>query len=159
MTMSNAAGRIAAIDQTDAAELCDRAQTALDRLVGLMNEETTLLRAGHFRDLGPLTAQKTQAAQDYVGLARAVQRQGERLARDAPVHFAALHATHERLATQMAENLRVVATMKRVTDDLLSDVAETVGRRTRTNTYSARGVVGGPAPSAAAHGIAVNRTL
>ena len=70
----------------------------------------------------------------------------------------ALGQGHERLATQMAENLRVLATAKTVTEDLLSDVAKIVGQQDRARAYGRSGVVAND-PASSARGIAVNRAL
>ncbi len=70
----SAAERIAALDGLAPAELCRRTGAALAALVEVMNAETTLLRAHRYREATGLTAEKTQLAQDYVGLSRAVQR-------------------------------------------------------------------------------------
>ena len=69
-----AADRLAALENLDAQTLCTRAETALAALVEVMNRETTYLRAGHMREATALTGEKTQHAQDYVAIARAVQR-------------------------------------------------------------------------------------
>lgn len=156
--MPTAAERLASLDQLPAADLCDVAQTTLDSLVGILNQETVLLRAGRARASSELTAEKTRLAQDYMGLARAVQRQVDRLKREAPTALATLQASHERLAMQMAENLRVIATARSVTEDLLTDVAEAMAARERPRTYSANGIVGGNAPRPAA-GVSINRAL
>ena len=156
--MPTAAERLASLDQLLAADLCGLAQTTLDALVEILNQETVLLRAGRARAASELTADKTRLAQDYMGLARAVQRQLERLRREAPDLLHALQASHERLAMQMAENLRVIATARAVTEDLLTDVAEAMATRERPRTYSANGQIGGAAPRAAA-GVSINRAL
>ena len=156
--MMTAAERLSAIDDLPAPDLCRRAAGVLDALVAVMNEETTLLRAGRTRDAAGLTAEKARLAQDYVGLARAIQRQSARLQREAPEAVQALRAGHERLATQMAENLRVIATARDVTDDILSDVARTIGQAARAKTYGSGGEVPATAGQSA-HGIAVNRSL
>lgn len=156
--MSPAADRIAFLDSLPAEELCAQAEAALQALVTVMNEETTLLRAGRFRDAASLTAQKTQLAQDYVVFARSVQRQTERLAAEAPASLDRLHKNHDALATQMAENLRVIATAKTLAEDLIGDVAETVGAKDHTRTYNRTGEVKMPR-TASARGIAVNRAL
>ncbi|RUT33135.1 hypothetical protein EMQ25_08410 [Arsenicitalea aurantiaca] len=153
-----AADRLAALDALPADTLCTRAEHALKALVEVMNEETTLLRAGHFRRASALTPTKAQYAQDYVGFSRAIQRQLGRLRREAPDRLATLQTGHERLALQMAENLRVIATARNVTEDLLGDVARTVGAQARTRTYGARGTVGSD-PAQPARGIAINRAL
>jgi hypothetical protein len=156
--MMNAAQRLAAIDEMPAVELCNRAIECLDRLVTIMNEETTLLRAGRTRDAVRLTAEKTALAQDYTGLVRSIQRQTARLLKEAPDEVRILRAGHERLATQMAENLRVLATAKSVTEGILTDVATTVGANARAKTYGPSGEVP-DRPVAAARGIAINRAL
>jgi cell division septum initiation protein DivIVA len=153
-----AAARLAALDTLPAEQLCTSAEAALSALVDVMNQETTLLRAGRLLQAGQLTADKTRLAQDYVTFARAVQRQTPRLNAEAPVALARLRAGHESLATQMAENLRVLATAKSVTEDVLSDVARTVGQQNRAKTYGTAGKVAAD-PAASARGIAVNRAL
>jgi hypothetical protein len=122
-----------------------------------MNEETTLLRAGRHRDAGVLGAEKTRLAQDYVGYARAVQRQLERLQAQAPRDVERLKLGHERLATQMAENLKVIATARVVTEDILTDVAQQVARTAGPKTYGAGGQMN--TARAPGSGIAVNRAL
>jgi hypothetical protein len=147
-----AAARLAALDSLPAADLCGRAEEALSALVDVMNQETVLLRAGHLRQAGQ------RLAQDYVTFARSIQRQADRLSAEAPEALAGLRQGHEKLATQMAENLRVLATAKTVTEDVLTDVARMVGQQNRTKTYGAAGIVATD-PAASARGIAVNRAL
>lgn len=156
--MTAAADRLAALDNLPAVDLLQRAAVTLDALVTIMNEETTLLRAGHMREATNLTAEKTRLAQEYTGLVRSIQRQSARLVKEAPEEVQKLRAGHERLATQMAENLRVIATARAVTEDVLTDVARSVGQHARPKTYGAGGQLDAPA-AAAARGIAINRSL
>jgi flagellar biosynthesis/type III secretory pathway chaperone len=156
--MTTAAQRIAAIDEMPAAELCTSALKVLEALVSVMNEETTLLRAGRTREASTLTGEKTALAQDYVGLVRSIQRQTARLLKEAPVEVRMLRAGHERLATQMAENLRVIATARSVTEEILTDVAKAVGQAQRPKTYGATGEMTESA-TVSARGIAINRAL
>lgn len=153
-----AAARLAALDNLPANQLCQMAEIALAALVDVMNQETTLLRAGHMRQASTLTPEKARLAQDYVGFARSVQRQAERLKAQAPDGVARLRLGHERLATQMAENLRVLATSRTVTEDLLTDVAKIVGQQNKARTYGYGGTITAD-PAASARGIAVNRAL
>lgn len=153
-----AAERLAALEELDAATLCARAETSLSGLVEIMNRETTLLRAGHMREAGELTADKTRLAQDYVTIARAVQRAAPRLKAEVPERIENLRRGHEALATQMAENLRVLATARNVTESLLADVARQVNSGQQPKTYSAPGTPA-PRPEEALKGISVNRAL
>lgn len=156
--MTTARERLAALDELPAPELCGRAAGTLDELATIMNQETTLLHAGRMREAGALAADKTRLAQDYVTLARSVQRQLERLKAEAPDALERLRSGHERLATQMADNLKVIATARSVTEDLLGDVAAKVGRGAGPTTYGTSGLVGTKADQTA-RGIAVNRAL
>lgn len=156
--MKNAAERLAALDSLPARELCGTASQTLAALVGILNQETTLLRAGRVRESSALTADKATLAQDYMTYARAVQRQLPRLKAEAPAALAALQQLHERLATQMAENLRVIATARAVTEDLLTDVAAAMSAASRPRTYSAGGQVAVQPPTLAS-GLSINRAL
>ncbi|QQR40271.1 hypothetical protein [Devosia rhizoryzae] len=153
-----AAARLAALDTLPAGDLCSRAETALASLVNVMNQETMLLRAGHLRQASELTPEKTRLAQEYVTFARAIQRETKRIVAEAPQLMDRLRAGHESLATQMAENLRVLATAKTVTEDVLTDVARMVGQNNRTKTYGTAGRVTAD-PASSAKGIAINRAL
>ena len=151
----SAAERIAALDDLPARDLIAFTEGTLRALVEAMNQETTLLRAGRFREAGTLGAEKTRLAQDYVGYSRAVQRQIERLKTEAPGDISLLKQGHEQLATQIAENLKVIATTRNVAEDLLNDVAKQLARSSRPKTYGAGGEVN--TPRAISGGLAVNR--
>jgi len=156
--MSSAAERLKAIDTLPANDLCRIVLSTLDRLVGVLNQETVLLRAGRVREAGELTSEKTRLAQDYMGFARSVQRELPRLRVEAPAMVEAMKVRHEQFATQMAENLRVIATARAVTEDLLTDVANAMSAQQRPKTYGATGVLSGqpPVPST---GVSINRAL
>jgi len=153
-----AAARLAALDSMPANELCQVAASALAALVDVMNQETTLLRAGRLLDASKLTPDKARLAQDYVTFARSVQRQTARLKIEAPEAVERLRHGHEALATQMAENLRVLATARNVTEDILTDVAKVVGQQSKAKAYGRAGTITAD-PSNSARGIAVNRAL
>jgi hypothetical protein len=153
----SAAQRLAALDDLPARDLIAFTEGTLRALVEVMNQETTLLRAGRHREAGVLSADKTRLAQDYVSYSRAVQRQIDRLKAEAPDDVGMLRLGHERLATQMAENLKVIATARAVTEDLLTDVAQPVARATKPKTYGAAGQMNEPQVSSG--GLTLNRAL
>ncbi|MEQ1769448.1 MAG: hypothetical protein ABL879_06365 [Devosia sp.] len=152
----SAAERIATLDELPAVDLVAFAEGTLSALVRVMNNETMLLRAGRYRDSIALGAEKTRLAQDYVTYSRAIQRQLARIMSEAPNEVIRLRQGHEQLATQMAENLKVIATARAVTEDVLIDVAASVGRQGQTKTYGATGELP-TAPRLPGTGIAVNR--
>jgi len=142
----------------EARTLCISTEAALSNLVDVMNQETVLLRAARYEQAAQISAKKAEIAQHYVGLARLVQKDNERLLKEAPVEMKILLAGHEKLATQIAENLRVLATARDVTQTLLRDVATSVGRTSQPNTYGASGKMSSPS-GRQANGIAINRAL
>lgn len=150
--------RFAQLNGSDATQLCARAEQTLIELVEILSRETMLLRAGNMSEAAKLATRKAQLAQDYVGLARAVQNQAERIRQTAPNALARVRARHESLATQMADNLRVLATARQVTEDLLSDVATTLGKKRGPAVYGATGAMAAP-PDQAMRGLSVNRAL
>ena len=154
----SAAKRITQLNQLDAYELCDKTDRKLVALVDILNKETMLLRAGRLKEAGTLTPEKTQLCQDYVMLARTVKRESERLKKQAPEQLNSLQQRHESLATQMAENLRVLATAKTVAEDILSDVARSVSANAKPKTYNTSGYLSSESPDMA-HGLAIDRAL
>jgi hypothetical protein len=156
--MNSAAERLKAIDTLPATDLCGIAISTLDRLVAIINQETLLLRTGRMREAGALTEEKTRLAQDYMGFARSVQRVLPRLKIEAPAMVDAMRVRHEQFATQMAENLRVIATARAVTEELLTDVATAITATQRPKTYGAGGTMTGQPPMAAT-GVSINRAL
>lgn len=155
----SAVERIRTLDHTDPAVLCQQTETALIELVALLNKETTLLRAGRLTEASTFSAEKAQKSQDYVVLARAVKRVAPQLKISAPEHLENLKKRHEAFATQMAENLRVLATTRNVTKDLLADVAKTAGAQQKPQTYGNSGQVAAHAQPNNIQGISVNRAL
>jgi len=151
----SAAQRIAALDDLPARDLIAFTDGTLRALVDVINRETTLLRAGRHDDAMSLGAEKTSLAQDYVVYSRSVQRQIGRLKAEAPGDLAMLKNGHGRLATQLAENLKVIATVRTVTEDLMSDVAAQLARAARPKTYGASGELN--TTRAVSGGLAVNR--
>lgn len=152
-----AAQRLAALDDLPARDLIAFTEGTLRALVDVMNQETTLMRNGRHRDAGTLGAEKTRLAQDYVSYSRAVQRQIERLKVEAPNDIGLLKQGHERLATQMAENLKVIATAREVTEHILTDVATQLERAAKPKTYGAAGMMN--QTHKASGGITINRAL
>ncbi len=154
----SAANRLAQLDNLEANDLCNKTSMALDALLDIMNQETMLLRAGRLKEAGVLTPKKSQISQDYVTLARAVKREAERLKIQAPLAIEKLKIKHESLATQMADNLRVLATARNVTQDLLSDVAKSVGNSQKPKTYDTGGIISSQ-NTAPIKGLSVDRAL
>jgi hypothetical protein len=150
------AGLMEQID--DPVLVCERARTTLNELVDITSRETILLRSGQLLEAGELSAGKTRLAQEFVQLARTVQHNAAAIKAAAPQAMAALKAGHAALATQMAENLKVLGSAKTLTQNLLADVAKRTGKATETSAYGHTGVAP-PPPGLAAKGISIDQSL
>ena len=155
---NSANDRLNAQRQMDAATLCRSTRAALESLANIMNQETVLLRTGHYEKAADLSTQKAQIAQEYVSLARVVQHQSARLFDESPADLRILQAEHEKLATQMAENLRVLATARTVSQSVLNDVASAVGQTQSPQTYAASGQMSSRSQTKAS-GLSLNKSL
>ncbi|WP_029040892.1 hypothetical protein [Cucumibacter marinus] len=140
------------------AELCAATQTALEAFIDIMNRETILLRAGKLEEAGQLSADKARLAQDYVLYARRVQHNAAAIAAEAPDAVKALKRGQEALAAEMAANLKMLASARSITEQLISDVAGRMGQSAQVGSYGNTGKA--PAASTSqVKGISVNRAL
>jgi hypothetical protein len=137
-------------------EVCAEAHQTLTRLVDVMNNETTLLRAGRLLEASELAAPKAELAQKYVGLARAIQHNTKFLKENAPHLLVELQKHQSALATQMAENMRVLATAKSLSEEIVGDVAAKLGQVQKPKTYGGNGAAAAKVQSF--QGVSINKT-
>ncbi|MCZ4272694.1 hypothetical protein [Maritalea porphyrae] len=139
-------------------KVCADADIALHSLVDVTNKETNLLRAGKLLEASELAARKAELAQTYVGLARAIQSNAQEIKETAPHLLQKLQQGQAALATQMAENLRVLATAKSLTEEIVSSVASQLGQSNQTAAYGNTGR-GTATQAASIKGVSVNTSL
>ncbi len=146
-------------DASNPAALIGATRAALDELAVIMNEETTLLRSGQYEQAASLSARKATTGQEYVQLARTIQNNTDKLSRSAPDLLRQLQGKHEKLATQIAQNLKVLATARNVTRSILGDVADAVAKTSQPDTYAPNGTMTRAPANGQASGISLNRSL
>jgi len=139
-------------------QVCADAELSLRALVDIMNNETNLLRSGKLLQASELAAEKTTLAQKYVGLARAIQSNAKEIRTKAPHLLEKLQQGQAALATQMAENLRVVATAKSLSEEIVSSVASQLGNSNETSAYGNTGQ-GNAGTAPQMKGVSINTTL
>ncbi|MFT6659582.1 hypothetical protein [Maritalea sp.] len=142
----------------DPEQVCADADLSLRALVDIMNNETTLLRAGKLMQASELAADKAELAQKYVGLARAIQSNAAEIKEKAPQLLQKLQQGQASLATQMAENLRVLATAKSLTEEIVSSVAAQLGQSNQAGAYGNTGR-GTNTQAPSVKGVSINTTL
>lgn len=124
----------------DAARLVDAALDALDTLEPLVEEETRLLKAGKVRDALAMALTKHGAAQDYTRCLEMLKGNAIAIGRFQPERLDELKERHAAFSAAMALNLAVVSTARTVSEGLLRDLADAMGRNASPKTY-ARGAI------------------
>jgi hypothetical protein len=119
----------------DAEALVSTAIAALDQLEPLIEEETRLFKSGKVREALKMAVDKNDAAQRYTLCLEALKNNAIAIGRFQPADLDQLRGRHEQFSTKMALSLAVVATARTVSEGLLRDLADTVGRNASPKTY------------------------
>lgn len=148
-----------AIDGTaEAEQVCAHFGEVMDTLLGVLDEETRLVRAGRLRDAAGLAASKQELARLYLADVERVKRCGSYLTQRSPAVLARLRERHDTFRALLQINLTVLATAHAVSEGLIRGVSNEIARKTAPQTYGASGRANAPGPSAA-RPLAVSRRL
>lgn len=142
----------------DASELCRNARIAMRELLDIIQQETDHLQAGDVWKAAELQEEKTRRAESYFHFSRAVQANIYKLETIAPQALEEIKSQHDSMATDLAENLRIVAVARALTEDLISDVSKQLGQGRRPTTYSRTGAMAHKQLSNV-EGLSVNKSL
>jgi hypothetical protein len=127
MTPASEAAKAPQIKTREAAEeLVSDLVTAMDDLLGVLAEETALVRAGQLRAARELTDSKNDRAAAYTRLMLVARDEVDALARFLPDETEALKRRHELFRAEVQINLAVIATARDVAEDLIRQVATEV---------------------------------
>ena len=125
-----------------AAELLD----VMSKLLGVVEKETELVRAGKVREAMQLEEQKSTLSGRYVKAIETLRVAQEQLAQVAPELLASLKRHHETFHAMLQINLTVLATAHAVSEGIIRGVNAEVQRRNMPNTYTAAGQRATPGP-------------
>jgi hypothetical protein len=119
----------------DAEALVDFALATLDALEPLIAEETRLFKAGKIRAGLALALTKAQSVQRYTLALEGLKRNAVAIGRFRPERLDELRARHEAFGEAMALNTLVIATARTVSESLLRELADGLGRNASVTTY------------------------
>ena len=120
----------------DAEELVRSALDCLDRLEPLIEQETSLFREGKVRDALAMAMEKNEAAQGYTLCLEYLKSNAIAVGRFQPSGLDDLRRRHEVFADLMRLNLAVVATARTVSESLLRELANTLGKNASPTVYA-----------------------
>jgi hypothetical protein len=143
----------------EAAQLTAHFVEVMDALVGVVQRETELVRAGHLAKAAELEATKADLTCRYIADTLRLRASQTQLARIVPAErLAALRERHDTFRALLQINLTVLATAHAVSEGIVRGVSGEMARKSTPQTYGASGRANVPGRSAAAP-IAVSRVL
>jgi hypothetical protein len=130
----------------------------LDMLLGVVQQETELVRAGRLSAAAQLTASKTDLTRLYVTDTLRLRANQKQIAQLAPGMVETLRRRHDEFRALLQINLTVLATAHAVSEGIVRGVSDALTRKAAPQTYGSSGRANAPSPRAA-QPLAVSRTL
>jgi hypothetical protein len=123
----------------EARKLAEELMDVMSALLGIIERETELVRAGKIREAMAFESQKTEASRRYVGAVTRVKASHQYLAKTSPDLLATLRRHHDTFRAMLQVNLTVLATAHAVSESIVRGVNAEIQRRNIPNTYGASG--------------------
>jgi hypothetical protein len=142
----------------EARKVAERLMDAMSALLGLIEHETELVRAGKVREAMTLESKKQELSRNYVGAVSELKANQAQLAKSAPELLSTLHRHHDAFRAMLQVNLTVLATAHAVSESVVRGVNAEIQKRNVPNTYTAAGRRATPGPRHITP-LAVSRTL
>jgi hypothetical protein len=143
--------------QAEAEQAIGDLAAVIEKLSGIIEEETKLVRAGHVRKATALEPTKSQlAGQLYVTSERL--RANAKALKSAPAHRAALLKLQDQFRALLQKNMVVLATAHAVSEGIMRRLSGDLTRKASPQVYGASGRTAAPHPRNG-RPLAVSRSL
>lgn len=129
-----------------ARKIAEHLMDAMSSLLGLIERETELVRAGQVREAMTLESKKQELSRNYVGAVSQLKANQASLAKSAPELLSTLHRHHDAFRAMLQVNLTVLATAHAVSESVVRGVNTEIQKRNVPNTYTAAGRRAAPGP-------------
>ena len=140
------ATRPAASTPPDIARLTKELMDVMGALLGVVDQETELVRAGKVREAMRLETQKSDLSRRYMIAVEHLKSMQTMLAQTEPELLTTLRRHHDTFRAMLQANLTVLATAHAVSEGIVRGVNAEVQRRNIPNTYTATGRRAAPGP-------------
>jgi hypothetical protein len=131
---------------SEAKDVIAHLSDVMDALLGIVDQETSLVRAGHLRDAAKLEPTKSDLARLYVTDAARLKISAPYLSQTAPGVLAVLRERHQSFQALLQVNLTVLATAHAVSEGIMRGLSEEIARKASPQTYGASGRANAPKP-------------
>jgi hypothetical protein len=142
----------------DGERLVEHLTEILDALLGIVEQETELVRAGRISQAAQLEARKAELCGLYLGATERLKANSAFLAANLPEKVDKLRRRHDTFRALLQINLTVLATAHAVSEGIIRGVAGELTRKAAPQTYCPSGRPTAPAPNAV-RPVALSRTL
>ncbi|APG10678.1 hypothetical protein BKD09_20325 [Bradyrhizobium japonicum] len=123
----------------EARKVAEQLMDAMNALLGLVERETELVRAGQVREAMTLESKKQELSRNYVSAVSELKTNQAQLAKSAPELLSTLHRHHDAFRAMLQVNLTVLATAHAVSESVVRGVNAEIQKRNVPNTYTAAG--------------------
>lgn len=130
----------------EARKLAENLMDVMSALLGVIERETELVRAGKIREAMALGPNKTELSRHYAGAVGHLNGSHKYLAKAAPELLTTLHRHHDIFRAMLQVNLTVLATAHAVSESIIRGVNTEIQRRNIPNTYTSAGRRAAPGP-------------
>ena len=142
----------------EARKLAEQLMDVMSTLLGVIERETELVRAGKIREAMSSEKKKAELSRQYVAVVTRLKASHQYLAKSAPELLTTLRRHHDVFRAMLQVNLTVLATAHAVSENIVRGVNAEVQRRNIPNTYAPSGRRVTPGPRHVTP-LAVSRTL
>jgi len=142
----------------EARKLAETLMEVMSALLGVIERETELVRAGKIREAMASESRKSELSRRYVNAVAHLKVSHKYLTETVPELLATLYRHHEMFRAMLQVNLTVLATAHAVSENIVRGVNAEVQRRNIPNTYTSAGRHVKPGPRHLTP-LAVSRTL
>ena len=118
----------------------------MSALLGIIERETELVRAGKVREAMRLEEQKSELSRRYMVAVENLKNAQKYLAQVSPELLTTLRRHHDTFRAMLQINLTVLATAHAVSEGIVRGVNTEIQRRNIPNTYTAAGQRAAPGP-------------
>ena len=130
----------------EARKLAENLMDVMSALLGVIERETELVRAGKLREAMAFEPNKTELSRRYAGAIAQLKASQKFLHETAPELLTTLHRHHDTFRAMLQISLTVLATAHAVSESIVRGVNAEMQQKNIPNTYTAAGRRTAPGP-------------
>lgn len=127
------------ITTAEAEQALDDLAALVERLSGIVEQETALVRAGRMRSAAEIEPEKRQLAGQLFATGELLKANAKFILQTAPARCAALHRMQDAFRVVLQKNMTVLATAHAVSEGIVRRLSGDLARKSSPQVYGASG--------------------